>query len=91
MSTTGKGVGDLGKAARLKKERAKLPAPKPMDPVLIEAYNRGRAMGCKVQHEANIEQLVKVLQGIEEIPGIGEKTAWKVREFFLKQFGATKS
>ncbi len=91
LSTTGKGVGDLGKAARLKKERAKSPAPKPIDPVLIEAYNRGRAMGCKVQRETDIEQLVKVLQGIEEIPGIGEKTAWKVREFFLKQFGAKKS
>lgn len=58
-----------------------------MDPVLIEAYNRDRAMGCKVQREADIEQLVKVLQGIDEIPGVGEKTAWKIREYFLNRFG----
>nr|WP_249310285.1 hypothetical protein [Bacillus sp. FJAT-49736] len=62
-----------------------------MEPVLIEAYNRGRAMGCKAQREADIEQLMKILEGIEDIVGIGDKTAWKVREFFLLQFGQTKS
>lgn len=81
----------MGKAARIKKERAKLSAqPNLMDPKLIEAYNRGRAMGCKIQREADIEQLVKVLEGLEDVPGIGDKTAWKVREFFLQQFGTDK-
>ena len=90
LSTTGKGVGDLGKAARLKKERAKSPAPKPIDPGLIEANNRGRAMGCKVQRETDIEQLVKVLQGIEEIPGIGEKTALEGKGVFLETVRCNK-
>jgi hypothetical protein len=59
----------------------------PMDPKLIEAFNRGFTAGAKEQRKSDIEHLAGILEGLEECPGIGEKTAWKVREFFLQRFG----
>ena len=40
--------------------------------------------GVSLQREEDIEQLVMVLQGIEEIPGIGEKTALESKGVFLE-------
>ena len=55
---------------------------------VMAAWNKGFAAGAREQRKSDIEHLVKILEGLEEIPGIGEKTAWKVREFFLKRFGS---
>ncbi|AVO22598.1 helix-hairpin-helix domain-containing protein [Aeribacillus composti] len=54
---------------------------------VMQAWNKGFSAGAREQRKSDIEHLVKILEGLEEIPGIGEKTAWKIREFFLKQFG----
>lgn len=59
----------------------------PLDPKLMAAWNKGFAAGAREQRKSDIEYLVRILEGLEEIPGIGEKTAWKVREYFLQQFG----
>lgn len=76
----------MGKALRkIKRERSK--SISPLNPKLMEAWNKGFSAGVKAQKETDIEHLVKILEGLEEIPGIGEKTAWKIREFFLNQFG----
>jgi hypothetical protein len=55
---------------------------------VMQAWNCGFSAGAREQRKSDIEHLVKILEGLEEIPGIGEKTAWKVREFFLQKFGA---
>ncbi|EIJ79139.1 hypothetical protein PB1_16319 [Bacillus methanolicus PB1] len=75
----------MGKSLR-KIKREKKPA-SPIDPKLMEAWNRGFSAGAKEQRKSDIEHLVNILENLEEIPGIGEKTAWKVREFFLQRFG----
>ncbi|WP_117017101.1 hypothetical protein [Aeribacillus pallidus] len=74
----------MGKSLRkIKREREKISSPFK----LIAAWNKGFAAGAREQRKSDIEHLVKILEGLEEIPGIGEKTAWKVREYFLQQFG----
>lgn len=50
-------------------------------------FNRGFAAGTKEQREADIEYLLTLLEDLEEWPGIGEKTATKIREHFLSKFG----
>jgi hypothetical protein len=75
----------MGKSfRRFKREREKTSSP--FHPEVMAAWNRGFSAGAKAQRESDIEHLVKILEGLEEIPGIGEKTAWKIREFFLQKF-----
>jgi hypothetical protein len=78
----------LGKAARLKQERKHA---SPFDPKLMEAWNRGFYAGSKQQKETDIEQVMKWLGSIEEIPGIGEKRAWEIRRHFLDFFGRERN
>jgi len=59
----------------------------PLDPKLMEAWNRGFSAGVKQQKETDIEQMMKWLSSLEEIPGIGEKRAWEIRRHFLDFFG----
>jgi hypothetical protein len=54
---------------------------------VMQAWNRGFSAGAREQNKQDTELMLEWLGKLEEIPGIGEKTAWKVREFFLKQFG----
>ncbi|MDE3837912.1 hypothetical protein C0966_00625 [Bacillus methanolicus] len=70
-----------------KLKREKKPA-SPFNLDEMQAWNRGFSAGAREQRKADIEHLVRILEGLEEIPGIGEKTAWKVREFFLQRFGS---
>lgn len=74
----------MGKAARLKREKK---STSPFDPKLMEAWNRGFYAGSKQQREQDIEQVMKWLGSLEEIPGIGEKRAWEIRRHFLDFFG----
>lgn len=50
-------------------------------------FNRGFAAGAKEQREADINQLINILEMLEELHGIGEITADKIREMFMSQFG----
>lgn len=74
----------MGKVKQFKKEKVH---PSPMNPVLIEAWNKGYSAGAKQQRETDIENLVKMLEDLESVPGIGEKRAWQLREHFLRKFG----
>jgi hypothetical protein len=74
--------------SKLRKLKREKKAPSPFDTKLMEAWNRGFASGAREQRKSDIEHLVKILEGLEVIPGIGEKTAWKIREFFLQRFGS---
>jgi hypothetical protein len=50
-------------------------------------FNRGFDAGAKEQRESDIRCLVELLETLEELHGIGEKTADKIREMFLSRFG----
>lgn len=50
-------------------------------------FNRGFTAGTIEQREADIGQLINILELLEEIPGVGEITANKIREMFMSQFG----
>ncbi|MDF2854210.1 MAG: hypothetical protein K0Q87_61 [Neobacillus sp.] len=50
-------------------------------------FNRGFSAGAKEQREKDIEQLVDLLETLEDLHGIGEITADKIREMFLSRFG----
>lgn len=67
-----------------KKERVK---PSPIDPALMAAWHNGFNAGVKQQRESDIESLVKILEDLEGIPSVGDKTAEKLRIYFLDKFG----
>jgi hypothetical protein len=50
-------------------------------------FNRGYDAGAREQRESDIKHLIEVLETLEELPGIGEITANKIREMFLSRFG----
>ena len=75
--------------------------PAPLDPTLIKAYNNGVKVGIERQAEAiekayeegmkqqrllYAEAFAKLVSGLETVPGIGEKTAGKVIEYFNQMF-----
>ncbi|WP_245640266.1 hypothetical protein [Neobacillus massiliamazoniensis] len=71
----------------MKKGKVK-PSPfDPLDKEVLRAYNRGFEIGAKQQRESDIKCLIDLLDRVEEIHGIGEKTADKIREMFLIRFG----
>jgi hypothetical protein len=82
----GKGDNMSRSLRKINREREKIPSP--FQKEVMAAWNRGFSAGAREQRKSDIEHLVKILEGLEEIPGIGEKTAWKVREFFLQRFGS---
>lgn len=51
-----------------------------------EAYNRGFNVGSKQQREADIKYLISLLENIEDIYGIGKKTASKIQNHVLEKF-----
>jgi DNA uptake protein ComE-like DNA-binding protein len=70
----------------LKKLKKGTAAASPLNPVLMQAWHAGFNQGVKQQRESDIENLVNLLEGLEEIPGIGDKTATKIRMFLLNKF-----
>ncbi|MEK4883455.1 hypothetical protein NST81_01820 [Bacillus sp. FSL W8-0223] len=54
---------------------------------VMQAWNKGFSTGAREQREQDIEQVMKWLGSLEEIPGIGEKRAWEIRRHFLDFFG----
>jgi ERCC4-type nuclease len=51
------------------------------------AYDRGFNEGAAEQRRLDIQSVAKLLEGLEDMPGIGEKTAWKIRELVMSKFG----
>lgn len=49
------------------------------------AYNRGYDEGTKAQRAADIKFVVSLLEDLEKLPGVGEKTAHKVRYLIASQ------
>lgn len=61
-------------------------SPSPLDKNLLIAWNSGFSAGAKEQREADVEYLVKLLSELEQVSGIGEKTAEKIRIHMLGKF-----
>lgn len=80
----------MGKASRNKKKKqqetskviVRVQKPKPMDPNLIAAYNRGKAY----QEKEDVGKLVQCLDTLEEIPGVGKSLADRINKHFLRYF-----
>lgn len=77
----------MGMLRKMKRERKDSPA---INLKLLEqvAYERGYNDGALKQRKMDIEFLAKLLADLEEFPGIGEKTAEKIRLLVLSKFGA---
>jgi hypothetical protein len=73
----------VGTAKKLKKGKVN---PSPLDPTVMMAWNKGYDAGAKEQRESDIKNLFDLLKDLEGIPGIGEKRAEKLREYFLEKF-----
>lgn len=50
-------------------------------------FDRGFKEGAKQQRESDINSLIELLETLEEIHGVGEITAQKIRDTFLNRFG----
>jgi hypothetical protein len=68
------------------KREQKTIASSPLDPLLMKAWRTGFNAGSAEQRKSDIENVVKLLEKLEQIDGIGEKTAWKIRKLFLDLF-----
>jgi ERCC4-type nuclease len=55
--------------------------------LLAKTYQRGFSDGTKAQLEHDIQAMTAILTRLENAEGIGEKTATRVREFFLDELG----
>ncbi|KMY49211.1 hypothetical protein [Peribacillus loiseleuriae] len=58
----------------------------PFNPDIMTAFNRGYAAGAKQQQESDADKFVKLLENLETVPGIDEKTAAKIAKYFMQQF-----
>jgi DNA uptake protein ComE-like DNA-binding protein len=70
----------MGKSPRLKRRRKAAT----LNPMVIQAFNRGFSDGAKEQRDQDNELLVKKLQGLTSLKRVGEKTAERIIEYFLK-------
>jgi hypothetical protein len=78
----------MGKALRQIKRGAKA-APFEINKLEI-AFNKGYSAGAREQRESDIDYVIQLLENLEDVPGIGQRTADKVREYFLKKFGSSQ-
>lgn len=54
-----------------------------VNPKLLEvAHTKGFDDGAEAQRKADIEYIVKLMEELETVPGVGKVTADKVREYF---------
>jgi hypothetical protein len=73
----------MGKSFRkFKREREKTSSP--FHPEVMAAWNRGFSAGAKEQNQLDTKLMLEWLGKLEDIPGIGPKMAWKIREHYLE-------
>ncbi|MED4359458.1 hypothetical protein [Geobacillus stearothermophilus] len=73
----------MGKSLRkIKREREEISSP--FHPDVMTAWNRGFEAGAKQQNELDTQLMMEWLGKLEEIPGIGPKIAWRIREHYLE-------
>jgi hypothetical protein len=67
---------------KINREREKISSP--FQKEVMAAWNQGFIAGAKRQNQLDTKLMLEWLGKLEEIPGIGEKTAWKIREHYLE-------
>mgnify|MGYP001770226494 CR=1 FL=1 len=67
---------------KFKREREKISSP--FQKEVMAAWNRGFSAGAREQNKQDTELMLEWLGKLEEIQGIAEKTAWKIREHYLE-------
>lgn len=55
----------------------------PLDPVYLKGFNDGMKEGEKQALEKFYNFIVDRMNTLEEIEGVGEKTAWKIHKHLL--------
>lgn len=58
----------------------------PLDPTVLKAYNAGVKDGIQMNKKVVAEEFAKLLSNLDTVPGIGEKTALKIADYFMQQF-----
>ena len=66
---------------KYKQQREKTTSP--FHPDIMAAWNKGFEAGAKRQNELDTKIMLEWLESLEEIAGIGPKTAQKIREHCL--------
>ena len=74
----------MGKSLRAIKRGSK--SPSPINQEMMLAWNRGFSAGAAEQRKQDIDAVMNLLGNLEQLEGIGEKTAWKIRKMFLDAF-----
>jgi len=78
----------MGQLRKIKRANQNPSTNKKVNKQMVQAsWDLGYNTGAKEQRKSDIKYLFKILEELESIPGIGEKTAWKIRELFLNKFG----
>jgi hypothetical protein len=73
----------MGKSLRkIIREREKPSSP--LHPEIMKAWNRGFSAGAKEQNQLDTKLILEWLGKLEEIPGVGPKMAWRIREHYLE-------
>ncbi|ANB62259.1 hypothetical protein [Anoxybacteroides amylolyticum] len=67
----------------MKRKRERESSSSPFHPEIIAAWNKGFEAGAKRQNELDTKIMLEWLKSLEEIAGIGPKTAQKIREHCL--------
>lgn len=67
----------------MKRKQQREKAASPFHPDIMAAWNKGFEAGAKRQNELDTKIMLEWLESLEEIAGIGPKTAQKIREHCL--------
>lgn len=63
---------------------------KSLNPIYWQGFNDGVKRGKRQSLETFHKYLTHRLSTLEEIPGVGEKTAWKIRNHLIDELKKTK-
>jgi len=67
------------------RKRVKNPV-SPLNKEIMKAYSNGYQDGARMQRLADFKQMMNWINSLQEISGVGERTAFKIGHYFLKNF-----
>ncbi|WP_025727730.1 hypothetical protein [Heyndrickxia ginsengihumi] len=67
------------------RKRAQNPV-SPLNKEIMKAYSNGYQDGAKMQRLADFKEMMNWINSLEEVPGIGAKTALKIGHYFLENY-----
>lgn len=76
-------MGNIGRQIARKQQEKREKVQEKLSLSLKKAFDAGFTRGVVEQSEADQKNLLSFFDSLEQIDGIGKKTAWKVREAFI--------